>query len=200
MKDPGRNRDERAHDRCDPAEEHRPVLPALEPTLGLDEIRFLQVEPAAVALEERTAPVHSDPPAPDRSDRVPDRAGEGDREVRGKARLQLPPEDDDALAGERAGSDRTAVDHHRLARRGEHGIDRHQQEDRIEAVVADDRGEGIGDPAQDRSDKHEPGLYPDEAGGLGLFFGGSGAARVTRKAWVVSSTTPSSLVARNRIL
>ena len=81
----GRNRDERANDRCDPAKEDRPVLPALEPALGLDEIRLLQVEPAAVALEERTAPMHPDPPAPDRSDRVPDRAGEGDCEVRGSS-------------------------------------------------------------------------------------------------------------------
>ena len=155
------------------------------------------MQPAAVSLEERTATVQADPPAPDRSDRVADRAGDGDREVGGKARLELPPEEDDALPRERAGRDGAAVHHHELAGRRQDRVDHHQQKDRVEPVVADDGGEEIGDLAQNRGDGHGRGLYPRDVTG---FFFGRGAARITRKACVVSSATPSALVARNRIL
>ena len=116
----------------------------------------------------------------------------------GKAGLELPAEDDDVLTGECAGRDGAAVHHHRLAGRGQDRVDGHQQKDGVEPVVADDSGEEIGDLAQNRGDQHGRGLYPGDA--TSFFFFGIGAARITRNACVVSSTAPSSFVARNRIL
>ena len=54
LEDAGRDRHERADDRSEPAEEDRPVVPAVEPALRPVELRLVQVQPAPVALEERT--------------------------------------------------------------------------------------------------------------------------------------------------
>ena len=150
-----------------------------------------------MSLEKRPAAVQADPPASDRPDRVAERSGGRDGEVRGKARLELPAEEDDALPGESAGGDSASVHHHRLAGRGQDRVDGHQQKDGVEPVVADDGGEEIGDLAQNRGDRHGRGLYPGDA--TGFFFAEIGAARITRNTCVVSSTAPSSFVARNRI-
>src|SRR5215217_6012425 len=45
------DRDERSRDRGDPADEHGPVAPAVEPPLGVLEPVRRQVEPTATALE-----------------------------------------------------------------------------------------------------------------------------------------------------
>src|SRR5262249_3042864 len=58
----GRDRDERARDRRQPPDEHRPVVPAGEPAFGAIEPRRTQVEPAPAPLEERPAAVEPDRP------------------------------------------------------------------------------------------------------------------------------------------
>src|SRR5215471_8136817 len=78
----GRNRDERAHDGRDAAEQHRRVLVPVEPALGTAELLRTEVEPAAVTLEQRTAPVQPAPPADDRAGEVAERSRERDGEVR----------------------------------------------------------------------------------------------------------------------
>ena len=49
-------------------------------------------------------------------------------------------EEGDVLPRERAGRERAAVDHHDLARGRENGVDDHQHEDGVDAVVADRSG------------------------------------------------------------
>src|SRR5262249_10842726 len=73
---PRRNGDEGPHHGRHPAEQHRLVLPALEPLLGPVELLLVQVYELAVLLEERPAAVEADRPAADRSDQVAERAGE----------------------------------------------------------------------------------------------------------------------------
>src|SRR5215471_13966776 len=53
FEDPGGDRDEGPDDRQDPPEEHAEVAPAVEPRLGAVESRGRDVEPAAMALEQR---------------------------------------------------------------------------------------------------------------------------------------------------
>jgi hypothetical protein len=60
----------------------------------------------------------------------------------------------DVLTGERAGRDGASVHHHGLAGGREDGVQQHQQEDRVEPVVADDGREEIGDLREDRRDRH----------------------------------------------
>src|SRR5439155_3538342 len=59
----GRDRDERARDGRHPADENRPLLPAPKPALGPFETRFVEMEPASAALEQRPTPVEPDRPA-----------------------------------------------------------------------------------------------------------------------------------------
>jgi len=54
-------------------------------------------------------------------------------------------EEHDVLRGKGARGERARVDHHQLARSREDGVDRHQQEHRIDAVVADERRNRAGD-------------------------------------------------------
>src|SRR5262245_6772492 len=61
-KDACRDRAERAHDRSQAPDEHRGVAPALEPPLcSLQPLRP-EMEPAAVAFEQRAASVDPDSP------------------------------------------------------------------------------------------------------------------------------------------
>ena len=108
-----------------------------------------QVQPPAVSLEPRAAQVVAERPAADRADQVADRPGDRDREVRGQPALELVPEERDRLGRERARGDGAAVDHHDLACRREDGVDQHQEEHRVEAVVAD----RVGDPRRDVTER-----------------------------------------------
>src|SRR4051794_34211115 len=76
--DPRWNRYERAHDRSDAADEHGPVVVAVEPRLCAPELLGAEVEPAAVTVEQRPAAVDADPPAEDRADEVAERSGDRD--------------------------------------------------------------------------------------------------------------------------
>ena len=53
------------------------------------------------------------------------------------------------LAGERTRGERARVDHDELARRGEDRVDRHQHEDGVDAVVADERRDRRGDGGEE---------------------------------------------------
>ena len=143
--DAGRDRDEGANDR-----RTRPSNTAQSPQRSNQRSARssrsgVEVEPAPVALEQRPAAVVADRPADERADRVPDRAGEGHRRRRPRTvRVDRVAEEDDVLPGERAGRERARVDHHELARGREDGVDEHQDEDGVDAVVADegsDRGD-----------------------------------------------------------
>ena len=136
--DAGRDRDERAHDGRHAAEEDGPVAPALEPALRAVELlsapRCSQRPCRSTAAGRRRgrSPSRSSEPTvyptsrPARSRRRP-RSRES---IRSPKRTTSWPAN--APGGERAG-----VEHHELARRGEHGVDHHQHEDGVQAVVAD---------------------------------------------------------------
>src|SRR5579871_846702 len=55
LEDAGRDRDERADERCDPAERDAQLSPPREPCLGAIELRGREMEPAAMTFEQRTA-------------------------------------------------------------------------------------------------------------------------------------------------
>src|SRR4051812_24623719 len=147
--DPRRDRHERAHDRSDAADEHGPVVVAVEPRLGAPELLWPQVEPAAVAVEQRAAAVEADPPADDRADEVAERSRKRDGEIRAEPVRQIRSEEGERRT-ERTRGDGAADDHHELARRRQDSIDRHQDEDRIEAVIAD----LVRQRARDAREKH----------------------------------------------
>ena len=107
-----------------------------------------------MSLEVGAPSVQADGPAADRSERVADRASESDGDVGRKPVLDRPTEEHDVLAGERSRRDCAPVDHHDLARGREQGIDEHEDEDGIEAVVADRRGDGVREVGHDRGDQH----------------------------------------------
>src|SRR5207248_4571017 len=75
LEDTGRDRDERADDRRDPAHEDAEIPPACEPRFGAIELRGREVEPSAVTLEQRTPAVASDRPADERADEIAERPG-----------------------------------------------------------------------------------------------------------------------------
>ena len=112
-----------------------------------------------MALEVGAAAVQPDRPADDRTDRVADRSGQRHRDVCGEPLVDLHSEEHDVLAGERARCHGARVHHDHLARRREDGVDEHQEEDRVQAVVADRRRDGVGQLAEDGGDQHEAGLY-----------------------------------------
>ena len=91
----------------------------------------------------------ADLPADHGADQVAERAGERDREVRGEARRERVAEQRHRLPRDRARGDRAAVDHHDLARGREDRVDQHQEEDGVEAVVADRARDRVGDAAED---------------------------------------------------
>src|ERR687892_2856633 len=66
--DPGRDRDERAHDRENARDEHRRIAPPVEPRLRPVELLRRDVQPAPVALQIRATAVEADSPAEDRSE------------------------------------------------------------------------------------------------------------------------------------
>src|SRR5580765_4763978 len=134
--DAGGDRHERANDRRHTSDEHRPVLVAVEPRLCAAELPRAEVDPAAVAVEQRPAAVVADPPADDRAGEIAERAGDRDGEIGLEAVREVVAEERERRA-ERTRGDRAADDHDELARRGQDGVDRHQDEDRIEPVVAD---------------------------------------------------------------
>src|SRR5438874_4972649 len=74
--DAGRDRDERAHERRQPADEHADVPPAVEPALGAVEAFRAEMQPAPVTLEERAPAAKPDPPADDRAGEITQGAGE----------------------------------------------------------------------------------------------------------------------------
>src|SRR6266511_5282666 len=92
------NRDERAHDGRDPTDQDGPVLVAVEPSFRALELRRRQMEPAAVALEQRAAAADADPPAGDRADEVAQRSGERDGDVGPEAVRHTRPEERDRSA------------------------------------------------------------------------------------------------------
>src|SRR5215211_102036 len=65
---PGGDRDERAHERHDAADEHEGVVEAVEPLLGALDLLGARVEEALVPLHERPAAVDADRPAADRAE------------------------------------------------------------------------------------------------------------------------------------
>ena len=142
LEDARRDRDERADDRRQPPEEDRPVLPALEPALGRSSFSSSRWSQRPCRSRYGPAAVEADRPADHRPERVADRPGERDRDVApGSPSSIVRPNSVDVLVRERPGGERAAVDHHELARGRKHGVDEHEQEDRVEAVVADDRGD-----------------------------------------------------------
>src|SRR6266550_9161989 len=70
----GRDRDEGACERRQPADEYGPALPPAKPALGPVESRLVEMEPAPVAHDERPAAVEPDRPACEPSQQVADRA------------------------------------------------------------------------------------------------------------------------------
>src|SRR5262245_3214781 len=150
----GRDGHERADDGGYPAEEHRLSSPPVEPPLGALESLRGKVEPLAVTLDERPAAVVADRPAGDRAQGVADRPRGHHDGVRLPPRLHLTAEDDDVLPDERTGRECPGVEHHELARRREDRVHEHEQEDGVDAVVADERCQRIGDRLRDRGDEH----------------------------------------------
>ena len=59
--------------------------------------------------------------------------------------FELRAEEDDVLSREGTRRERPRVEHHELARGREDRVDHHQQEDGVQAVVADQRREPVGD-------------------------------------------------------
>ncbi len=135
--DAGGDGDERADDGRDASEQHRPVAPAREPRLGAIELRRIEVEPRPRRSSNGRPPRRPISQPSQRADRVSDRAGEGDREIGGETGRELVTEQCHRLTGQRARGHGAAVEHHELARGGKHGVDHHQREHRVEAVVAD---------------------------------------------------------------
>src|SRR6266540_813677 len=171
--DAGRNGDERAHHGRHPPQEHGKLVPAVEPALGALQLVAAEVQPPPALLQQGPAAVEADRPAADGAHQVAERAGERHHHISPEVGRDPRPEEVDVLPGERRRGQRTRVDHDELARRWKHGVDRHQEEDGVDAVVSDQRGEG----ARDAGDRH---------------FGG-GYRR--RRNGAVSSTAPTSFVA-----
>src|SRR5688572_27148808 len=141
--DPGRYRDERADHGHETREEDGSVTVAPEPCLGALEPVRGDVHPASVPLEERSAPEIADAPAEKRAEHVTEHPRERHRHVGPCGRLDRLPEERHLVAREGADRDRARIEHHELARRSDDGVDEHQQDDRIQAVVADRRGHGV---------------------------------------------------------
>ena len=123
----------------------RPSPPSgQEPCLRPLELGVVEMEPAAVPLEIRTAAAAADLPA----DHGADRGSRSCRRARSRGRRGSPAEnvwpksvtDWPAIAPDAIGA---AVDHHDLAAGREDRVDHHQQEDGVEAVVADRTGSAM---------------------------------------------------------
>ena len=131
----GRDRDERPDERREAAEEHRGAAVAVEPALGAVERLGRDVQPPPVAVEERPSAAAADRPADERAGEVAERPGEREDDVAlGPGRHDVA-EDDRLRAGDRARGERAGEEHHQLAADRQEGVDRHDREDRIGAVV-----------------------------------------------------------------
>ena len=104
---------------------------ALEPALGAREALRAEVQPAAVALDQR-------PPAgaPERPAGRASRRGSRACRPRSTAASDGP-----GVAGDRPGRERAGEQHDQLAAGGQHGVDRHQHEHGDQAVLGDPVGE-----------------------------------------------------------
>src|SRR5438067_5697878 len=100
-----RDRDERAHDRGQPAEEDSEVAETVEPAVGAIELRPVEVEPAAALLEQGPSGERADPPAEPRADGVPDHACERHHHEAPEVRVDPVAEEDEMLARERPGGE-----------------------------------------------------------------------------------------------
>src|SRR3954451_6662463 len=150
LEDPGRDRDEGADDRRYPAEEDGGVPPAVEPRLGAIEPLGREVEPATVAFEQGPSSVAADRPADERAHEIAERAREGERDIGAGAVADPASEERHALAGRGdPRSDRSGIEHHELARRREEGVDRHQPEDGVDAVIRHRGGEARRDAREE---------------------------------------------------
>src|SRR5256886_346340 len=87
------DRDERPDHGRDAADQHREVIPAVEPTLGPVELLGAQVQPASAALEQRPPAVAPDRPTYDRAEQIAERACQGHRDVCRRARRDACPEE-----------------------------------------------------------------------------------------------------------
>src|SRR6185312_3840542 len=95
------------------------------------------VQPPPVALEERPPAAAADRPADERAGEVAERPGEREHDVALGPGLHDVAEDDGLRAGDRARGERAGEEHRQLAADREEGVDRHDHEDRVGAVVAD---------------------------------------------------------------
>src|SRR5436190_17481049 len=96
LEDPCRDRDEGAdHGRHTP-DEHREVVPAVEPALRAVEVVAREVEPPSVPLEQRAAAVAADRPADDRPDQIPERSRQCHHDESPEVRRDRGAEEDDA--------------------------------------------------------------------------------------------------------
>src|ERR1700751_3621665 len=80
LEDSGRDRDEGADNRSDPADEDAERPPAVEPRLGSVEACGREMEPAAVALEQRPSSPASNRPADERAGEVTERPRQRERD------------------------------------------------------------------------------------------------------------------------
>src|SRR6478672_11576142 len=136
LEDSGCDRDERADDRRQPAEEDAEVPPPLEPSFGTVQPARREVEPAAVALEQRPAPVAADRPAYEGAHEIAERPSKSKRDVGTGSEADPRTEQRYPVRGrEDSRGDCARVQHHELARRREEGVDRHQAEDGVDAVI-----------------------------------------------------------------
>ena len=94
--------------------------------------------------------IAADRPSQRCTDEIACETRQGHRHVRRALRMDLVAERDHAHAFERARRKRAGVEHRQLARRGQDRGDHHQDEDRVEAVVPDQRR----DRARDAREHH----------------------------------------------
>src|SRR6478752_4486598 len=150
LEDSGCDGNERTDDRRQPAEEDAEVPPPLEPSFGAVQAARREVEPAAVALEEWPAPVPADRPADEGADEVAERPGKSERDVGTGTKADPRTEQRHPVRGrEDSRCDCARIQHHELARGREEGVDRHQAEDGVDAVIRYCGGEARGDAREE---------------------------------------------------
>ena len=92
-----------------------------------------------MALEQGPAADDPDDPADGSADEIARDARERDRDVGREMAGQAVPEQDDVRTADRPGHHGTGVQHHELARRRHDRGGDQEDEDRVEAVVSDQR-------------------------------------------------------------
>src|SRR5437588_11401675 len=96
------------------------------------------MEQALVALDERPPRVRPNCPAAPRAYEVTEGSGERDAQICAGGRSDRVAEEDHVLSLDRTRGERSRVHHHELATRRKDGVERHEQEDRVEPSVAAD--------------------------------------------------------------